>query len=74
MCLYTVQRSVRTWRKILRESETRAGGGNVAGRTYRLWESRLKLGKKTERDGGQVRETKGRVEWPEGGNTIQVNV
>ena len=74
MCLYTVQRSVRTCWKILRESETRAGGRNVAGRKYRLSESKLKLGKKTERDKGQVRDTKGRVEWPEGGNTIQVNI
>ena len=72
MCLYTVQRSVRTCRKILRESETRAGGGNVAGRKYRLSESKLKLGKWTEKDKGQVRDTMGRVEWPEGGNTIQV--
>ena len=72
MCLYTVQRSVRTWRKILRESETKAGGGNVAGRKYRLSESKLKLGKKTEKDKGKVRDTMGRVEWPKGGNTIQV--
>ena len=74
MHLYTVQQSVRTWRKILQESENRAGGGNVANRKYRLSESRLKLGKKTERDEGQVRDAIGRVEWPEGGNTIQVNI
>ena len=74
MCLYTVQRSVRTWRKILQESETRAGGGNVAGRKYRLSESKLKLGKWTEKDKGQVRDARGRVEWPEDVNTIQVDV
>ena len=59
---------------LLRESENRAGGRNIAGQKYRLLESRLKLRKKTERDEGQVRDTMGRVEWPEGGNTIQVNI